>query len=30
VIWVDDQNKVVVTEQLEKVLKIQRRPTPGI
>jgi len=30
VIWVDDKNEVVVTDKIEKVLKLQRKPTPGI
>ena len=29
VVWVDDQNKIVMTKDIEKVLKIIKQPTPG-
>ncbi|MBA3458962.1 MAG: FAD:protein FMN transferase, partial [Deltaproteobacteria bacterium] len=29
VVWVDDQNKIVTTKEIEKVLKILKQPTPG-
>ena len=29
-IWVDDQNLVTVTKQLESAIKMQRKPTPGV
>ena len=29
VIWVDDQNQVVVTDKIKSVLLLQRKPTPG-
>ena len=30
VIWVDDQNQVVVTEKIKSAMLLQRKPTPGI
>ena len=29
IVWVDDQNKIVTTKEIEKVLKILKQPTPG-
>lgn len=29
VVWVDDQNKIVMTKDIEKVLKVLKQPTPG-
>lgn len=29
VVWVDDQNKIVMTKDIEKVIKIIKQPTPG-
>jgi thiamine biosynthesis lipoprotein len=29
VVWVDDQNKIVMTKEIEKVIKVMKQPTPG-